>query len=243
MRILTRYMLRAHVGPFVFALSGATAGSALNAGSDTPTTALAPAPPVNTVPIEVDGGSDVLTGEWMDAIDATWNRGNDGKPFSYCGRPVRFVTWNVNSLKIRLPRVEAWLAEVQPDVVCLQETKLADDAFAERTLAEWREALADFSGQWTVVQNTIEVADDPQTVANGYVQPHVASIFSAIRGRVPAIHFGTGNPALYPLLAETGGDVIGVDQRFGPGEALVAHVEEGVELFDDLGERRQVHRR
>ena len=46
-----------------------------------------------------------------------------------------------------------------------------------------------------------------------YVQPHVASIFSAIRGRVPAIHFGTGNPALYPLLAETGGDVIGVDQR------------------------------
>jgi len=42
---------------------------------------------------------------------------------------VRFVTWNVNSLKIRLPRVEAWLAEVQPDVVCLQETKLADKAF------------------------------------------------------------------------------------------------------------------
>lgn len=46
-----------------------------------------------------------------------------------------------------------------------------------------------------------------------YVQPHVATIFSAIRGRVPAIHFGTGNPALYPLLKEAGGDVIGVDQR------------------------------
>lgn len=42
---------------------------------------------------------------------------------------MRIATWNVNSLKARLPRVEAWLAEVAPDVVCLQETKLADDAF------------------------------------------------------------------------------------------------------------------
>lgn len=42
---------------------------------------------------------------------------------------MRVVTWNVNSLKARLPRVEAWLADVRPDVVCLQETKMADDAF------------------------------------------------------------------------------------------------------------------
>ena len=42
---------------------------------------------------------------------------------------MRLATWNVNSLKARLPRVEAWLAEAVPDVVCLQETKLADDAF------------------------------------------------------------------------------------------------------------------
>ncbi len=42
---------------------------------------------------------------------------------------MRLATWNVNSLKVRLERVEAWLAECQPDVVCLQETKLADTAF------------------------------------------------------------------------------------------------------------------
>ena len=35
-------------------------------------------------------------------------------------------------------------------------------AFAERTLDEWREQLADFSGQWTMVQNTLEAAADPQ---------------------------------------------------------------------------------
>ena len=43
--------------------------------------------------------------------------------------------------------------------------------FAERTLDEWREQLADFVGQWSVVQNTLETAADPQSVANGYVQP------------------------------------------------------------------------
>jgi exodeoxyribonuclease-3 len=44
---------------------------------------------------------------------------------------VRLATWNVNSVKQRLPRLLPWLDERQPDVVCLQETKLADEAFAE----------------------------------------------------------------------------------------------------------------
>ena len=44
---------------------------------------------------------------------------------------VRIATWNVNSLKQRLPRLLPWLDERRPDVVCLQETKLADEAFAE----------------------------------------------------------------------------------------------------------------
>jgi exodeoxyribonuclease III len=44
---------------------------------------------------------------------------------------VRIATWNVNSVKQRQPRLLAWLDERQPDVVCLQETKLADDAFTE----------------------------------------------------------------------------------------------------------------
>ena len=44
---------------------------------------------------------------------------------------MRIATWNVNSVKQRLPRLLPWLDEREPDVVCLQETKLADDAFAE----------------------------------------------------------------------------------------------------------------
>jgi exodeoxyribonuclease III len=44
---------------------------------------------------------------------------------------VRIATWNVNSIKQRVPRLLPWLDERKPDVVCLQETKLADDAFAD----------------------------------------------------------------------------------------------------------------
>jgi exodeoxyribonuclease-3 len=44
---------------------------------------------------------------------------------------VRIATWNVNSLTQRMPRLLPWLDERRPDVVCLQETKLADEAFAE----------------------------------------------------------------------------------------------------------------
>jgi exodeoxyribonuclease III len=44
---------------------------------------------------------------------------------------VRIATWNVNSLKQRLPRLLPWLDQRKPDVVCLQETKIADDAFAD----------------------------------------------------------------------------------------------------------------
>ena len=44
---------------------------------------------------------------------------------------MRVATWNVNSVKQRIPRLLPWLDERRPDVVCLQETKLSDAAFAE----------------------------------------------------------------------------------------------------------------
>ena len=42
---------------------------------------------------------------------------------------MRIATWNVNSIKQRMETATAWLAETQPDVVCLQETKCIDEAF------------------------------------------------------------------------------------------------------------------
>ena len=47
--------------------------------------------------------------------------------------------------------------------------ELVAEAIAERTLDEWRARFDSFSGQWAVVQDTLEAASDPQTVANSYV--------------------------------------------------------------------------
>jgi uroporphyrinogen decarboxylase len=50
-----------------------------------------------------------------------------------------------------------------------------------------------------------------------YVQPHVRAIFDAVE--VPAIHFGTGASSLLELMAEAGGDVIGIDHRLSLAQA------------------------
>ena len=49
---------------------------------------------------------------------------------------MRVATWNVNSIKQRWPRLLPWLDQRRPDVLCVQETKLGDDAFAELAGAE-----------------------------------------------------------------------------------------------------------
>jgi len=65
---------------------------------------------------------------------------------------MRLATWNVNSLAARLPRVTAWLAERRPDVLCLQETKLADEKFPESELADLGyEAAHHGDGRWNGV--------------------------------------------------------------------------------------------
>jgi exodeoxyribonuclease III len=68
---------------------------------------------------------------------------------------VRVATWNVNSVKQRVPRLLPWLDERQPDVVCLQETKLTDEAFHELLDAELEQrgyqAAVHGQGQWNGV--------------------------------------------------------------------------------------------
>ncbi len=52
-----------------------------------------------------------------------------------------------------------------------------------------------------------------------YVMPYIRQIVEGLSPEAPLIHFGTGNPALLPLMAEAGGDIIGVDWRIGLAEA------------------------
>jgi len=65
---------------------------------------------------------------------------------------VLLATWNVNSLKARLDRVTSWLDEVQPDVLCIQETKMNDAAFPALAFQEMGYDTAHRGqGQWNGV--------------------------------------------------------------------------------------------
>jgi exodeoxyribonuclease-3 len=61
---------------------------------------------------------------------------------------MKIASWNVNSLNVRLPHLQAWLESSRPDVVCLQETKLEDSRFPEDALLEQGYRSA-FAGQKT----------------------------------------------------------------------------------------------
>ncbi len=65
---------------------------------------------------------------------------------------MRLATWNVNSVVARLPRLLDWLRQVGPDVLCLQETKCAEDAFPVAELGElgYRSAAVG-DGRWNGV--------------------------------------------------------------------------------------------
>jgi exodeoxyribonuclease III len=65
---------------------------------------------------------------------------------------MRIATWNVNSLKARQPRVEEWIGYARPDVLCMQETKLADAAFPAMAFAALGYESVHFGeGRWNGV--------------------------------------------------------------------------------------------
>lgn len=68
-----------------------------------------------------------------------------------CG-VMRIVTWNVNSLGVRLDRVIEWMTKLNPDVLCLQETKLDNDTFPHEAFEELGyESAHHGQGQWNGV--------------------------------------------------------------------------------------------
>ena len=110
---------------------------------------------------------------------------------------MRLATWNVNSLKVRMPRVEAWLADVRPDVVCLQETKLADSAFPALAFsALGYEAAHHGQGQWNgvAILSRVGVQDVVENFADGQAPDAEARVLSATCGgvRVTSVYVPNG---------------------------------------------------
>ncbi len=88
------------------------------------------------------------------------------------------TTWNVNSVKQRLPRLLPWLDERQPDVLCLQETKLTDDAFTALLGAELSqrgyEVATHGEAQWNgvAILSRVGLDDVVRGIPNGPGFPH-----------------------------------------------------------------------
>jgi exodeoxyribonuclease-3 len=70
---------------------------------------------------------------------------------------VRIATWNVNSVKQRIPRLLPWLDQRRPDVVCLQQTKLSDDRFAELLGAELEQRGYRFAAHGEATWNGVAI--------------------------------------------------------------------------------------
>jgi exodeoxyribonuclease III len=114
---------------------------------------------------------------------------------------VRVATWNVNSVKQRLPRLLPWLDQRRPDVVCLQETKLADDAFTEllgaelarRGYAVARHGEARWNG--VAILSRVGLADIVTGVADapGFPHPEARAISATCDGiRVSSLYVPNG---------------------------------------------------
>lgn len=113
------------------------------------------------------------------------------------GRGVRLVTWNVNSLKARLGRVEEWLSDVRPDVVCMQETKMADAAFPALTFeALGYQSAHHGEGRWNgvAILSRVGLDDVVNGFADGEAPDPEARLISATCGgiRVSSVYVPNG---------------------------------------------------
>ena len=115
---------------------------------------------------------------------------------------MRVATWNVNSVKQRIPRLLPWLDQRQPDVVCLQETKLSDDAFHDVLGADLAERGYEIAhngqGQWNGVALLSRVGLDD--VRHGF--PDVPEYEGKVEAR--AVSAVCGGVRVYSLYVPNG---------------------------------------
>ena len=140
---------------------------------------------------------------------------------------MRVATWNVNSLKARLPRLQGWLERARPDVLLLQETKLADGDVPRDELAAWGYTVAHHGeGRWNgvaiasrvglsdVVTSFAEPVDEARMIAATCGDVRVVSIY-APNGRTVGSEFFAAKLLWYARLSAW------LERAHRPSEPLV----------------------
>ena len=119
---------------------------------------------------------------------------------------MRLATWNVNSVQARLPRLLGWLAAARPDVLCLQETKVADAGFPTAEVAELGYAVATHGdGRWNGVAMLSRVGLDDVRRGfpgqPGFPDPEARAISATCQGcRVWSVYVPNGRALDSPHL-------------------------------------------
>ena len=112
---------------------------------------------------------------------------------------TRIATWNVNSVRARLPRVLEWLAEAEPDIVLVQEIKATEETFPRLEIEDLGYNIAirgqkNFNGvailaKWPIEDVLTELPGDASDEQARYIEAFVGDL------RVASIYLPNGNPA------------------------------------------------
>jgi exodeoxyribonuclease-3 len=116
---------------------------------------------------------------------------------------MEIATWNVNSLRPRLPQLAQWLARAKPDVVCLQETKVTDDLFPHAEIEAMGYPHRAIWGQKTYNGVAILSKHPLEDVHIGFLEPGADDAARLIRARVQGV---TVVDVYVPNGAEVAGD-------------------------------------
>jgi exodeoxyribonuclease-3 len=120
---------------------------------------------------------------------------------------VLLATWNVNSIMARLPRLVEWLDATRPDVLCLQETKVADGAFPTAEVATLGYEVATHgSGRWNGVAILSRVGLDAVTAGfpgePGFPEVEARAVSATCAGvRVWSVYVPNGRELDHPHYA------------------------------------------
>ena len=111
---------------------------------------------------------------------------------------MKIATWNVNSIKVRIPHLVKWVTQADPDVVLLQELKTTDEQFPRKAIDELGYNMAvvgqkTYNGVAILSKMPIDVE---QTALPGDISDEQARYIEAVIGniRIASIYLPNGNP-------------------------------------------------
>src|SRR6266545_1224012 len=111
-------------------------------------------------------------------------------------KPLKIVTWNVNSIRARTERVLPWLAAVQPDVLCMQELKVEPEKFPyeEFRAAGWHvELTAQKTYNGVAIVSKVPPTEVRVGLEDGVEDPQARMISATVAGvRIVCVYVPNG---------------------------------------------------